>query len=100
MRKVAAIKSWVDDYDAVVKAVEDLRLMPEFVEAGLTTEAEMDAQYAHTTDLIEKLELRNMLRSEEEQVRELVVRCMEDAAELRVRLIAECGVGANWVEAH
>ena len=42
----------------------------------------------------------DMLRSKEEQVRELVVRCMEDAAELRVRLIAECGVGANWVEAH
>ena len=65
---MAAIKSWVDDYDAVVKAVEDLRLMPEFVEAGLTTEAEMDAQYAHTTDLIEKLELRNMLRSEEDKM--------------------------------
>ena len=68
MRKVAAIKSWVDDYDAVVKAVEDLRLMPEFVEAGLTTEAEMDAQYTHTIDLIEKLELRNMLRSEEDKM--------------------------------
>ena len=65
---MAAIKSWVDDYDAVVKAVEDLRLMPEFVEAGLTTEAEMDAQYTHTTDLIEKLELRNMLRSEEDKM--------------------------------
>ena len=65
---MAAIKSWVDDYDAVVKAVEDLRLMPEFVEAGLTAEAEMDAQYAHTTDLIEKLELRNMLRSEEDKM--------------------------------
>ena len=65
---MAAIKSWVDDYDAVVKAVEDLRLMPEFVEAGLTAEAEMDAQYAHTIDLIEKLELRNMLRSEEDKM--------------------------------
>ncbi len=42
--------------------------MPEFVEAGLTTEAEMDAQYVHTTDLIEKLELRNMLRSEEDKM--------------------------------
>ena len=49
MRKVAAIKSWVDDYDAVVKAVEDLRLMPEFVEAGLTTEAEMDACLLYTS---------------------------------------------------
>lgn len=65
---MAAVKSWVDDYDAVVKAVEDLRLMPEFVEAGLTTEAEMDAQYTHTIDLIEKLELRNMLRSEEDKM--------------------------------
>lgn len=65
---MASIKSWVDDYDAVVKAVEDLRLMPEFVEAGLTTEAEMDAQYTHTIDLIEKLELRNMLRSEEDKM--------------------------------
>ena len=65
---MAAIKSWVDDYDAVVKAVEDLRLMPEFVEAGLTTEAEMDDHYAHTMDIIEKLELRNMLRSEEDKM--------------------------------
>ena len=65
---MAAIKSWVDDYDAVVKAVEDLRLMPEFVEAGLTAEAEMDDHYAHTMDIIEKLELRNMLRSEEDKM--------------------------------
>ena len=48
--------------------MEDLRLMPEFVEAGLTTEAEMEAQYTHTIDLIEKLELRNMLRSEEDKM--------------------------------
>ena len=42
--------------------------MPEFVEAGLTTEAEMDGHYAHTMDIIEKLELRNMLRSEEDKM--------------------------------
>ena len=42
--------------------------MPEFVEAGLTTEAEMDDHYAHTMDIIEKLELRNMLRSEEDKM--------------------------------
>ena len=42
----------------------------------------------------------DMLRSEASEVQELVVRCMEEAAKLRVALIAECGVGANWVEAH
>ncbi len=65
---MASIKSWVDDYDAVAKAVEDLQLMPEFVGAGLTTEAEMDDHYAHTMELIEKLELRNMLRGEEDKM--------------------------------
>ena len=42
----------------------------------------------------------DMLRSEETEVRELVVRCMEEAAKLKVALVAECGVGADWVEAH
>ena len=65
---MAAIKSWVEDYDAVVKAVEDLQLMPEFVAAELSSEAEMDEHYAHTIELIEALELRNMLRGEEDKM--------------------------------
>ena len=65
---MASIKSWVVDYDAVVKAVEELQLMPEFVAAELASEQEMEAQYAHTIELIEALELRNMLRSEEDKM--------------------------------
>ena len=65
---MASIKSWVDDYDAVEKGVEDLRLMPEFVEAGLATEAEMDEHYRATLERIEALELRNMLRGEEDKM--------------------------------
>lgn len=38
--------------------------------------------------------------TELDQVREIVVRCMENAAHLRVKLVAECGVGHNWLEAH
>ena len=65
---MASIKSWVEDYDAVAKAVEDLQLMPEFVAAELATEAEMEEHYAHTMELIEALELRNMLRGEEDKM--------------------------------
>lgn len=42
----------------------------------------------------------DLLKSEEDEVRELVVRCMENAARLKVALIADCGIGKNWVEAH
>ena len=43
---MAGIKEWVEEYDAVVKEVEDLRLMPEFVKEGVVTEQELDEQYA------------------------------------------------------
>ena len=42
--------------------------MPEFVAAELATEAEMEEQYARTIELIEALELRNMLRGEEDKM--------------------------------
>ncbi len=40
------------------------------------------------------------LREEESIVREIVVREMERAADLKVRLLAECGVGDSWLAAH
>ncbi len=42
----------------------------------------------------------DLLRSEEEAVRAIVTEQMEQAAELSVKLISECGVGDNWLEAH
>jgi len=42
----------------------------------------------------------DMLRSEQEQVVRIVTEAMESAASLKVRLIAEAGVGRNWLEAH
>ena len=69
LRRVAAIKAWVDDYDAVAKDVEDLALMPEFVkEGGVVSEQEMDVHYAQTLERIEKLEMRNMLRRDEDKL--------------------------------
>ena len=50
LRKVAAIKAWVDDYDAVAKDVEDLGLMPDFVKEGVMSEVELDDHYAQTLE--------------------------------------------------
>ncbi len=40
------------------------------------------------------------LRSEVERVREIVRTEMEGAAQLKVPLIVDCGVGENWLQAH
>ena len=42
----------------------------------------------------------DMLRSEQERVTAIVTECMESAAQLKVRLIADAGMGGNWLEAH
>lgn len=68
LRKVALIKAWVDDYDAIVRDVEDLGLMPDFVKEGVVSEPEMDDHYARTISRIEALEMRNMLRRDEDRL--------------------------------
>lgn len=65
---MAGIKAWVEEYDAVVKEIEDLQLMPEFVKEGVVTEQELDEQYARAIRRIEELELRNMLRRDEDRM--------------------------------
>ena len=40
------------------------------------------------------------LRSEQERVARIVTESMEHAADLKVRLLVECGAGRNWLEAH
>lgn len=42
----------------------------------------------------------DMLRTEQEAVTRIVTECMESAAQLKVRLVADAGVGRNWLEAH
>ena len=68
LKKVADIKSWIDDFEAVRKGVEDLQLLPDFVAAGVMSEEEIDAEYAATVERIEKLELRQMLGSDEDKL--------------------------------
>lgn len=68
LKKVAAIKSWVVDYDAIATAMDELNLVPEFIKEGAASEEDLDIAYDKALHLIEALEMRNMLRSEEDKM--------------------------------
>lgn len=42
----------------------------------------------------------NVRKEEFDRVKEIVLNCMEHVLQLRVPLIADCGEGKNWLEAH
>ena len=68
MKKVKALHFWIEGYEEVEKAVDELTLGFDFVKEDLLTEPELDEMYARTIGMIEKLELRNMLRHEEDKM--------------------------------
>ena len=68
LKKVADIKALLDEYAAAYRAVEDLDLIPDFVSEGALSEAEADAQYATSTEMVEKLELKQMLSGKEDKL--------------------------------
>ena len=68
MKKVRSIKSWIVAYDEVRAAAEELQLAYDFNKEGAVSEEEVDTAYHHTLELVENLELKNMLRSEEDHL--------------------------------
>lgn len=68
MKKIKDLHFWLDSYKEVSSQAEELRLAFDFLKEGLVEEADIDAQYARVLDLIEHLELRNMLRREEDKL--------------------------------
>jgi peptide chain release factor 2 len=68
MKKVKTLKSWVESYDEVKAAEDDLQVLYEFAKEGEAEQEEVDEQYANSMKLLEELELKNMLRKEEDQL--------------------------------
>ncbi len=68
MKKIRELKSWVNGFNEINTAVEDLTVAEEFLKEGALTEDEVETSYQQTLSLVENLELKNMLRREEDKL--------------------------------
>ena len=68
MKKIKELKYWIDGYNQVAAAVEELQLAYEFLKEGVVEEADVDKAYERAINLVSELELRNMLRREEDKM--------------------------------
>lgn len=68
MKKVKDLKRWVDGFSEVENAVEELKLAFDFFKEELVSEEEIDEAYKKAYSLVEELEMRNMLSSEEDHL--------------------------------
>lgn len=68
LKKVASIKAWTEGFNKVNRLVDDLQVIFDFAREGAATSDEVDANYADCITAIEDLELKNMLRNEEDKL--------------------------------
>ncbi|NHF59209.1 peptide chain release factor 2 [Flavobacteriaceae bacterium TP-CH-4] len=68
MRFIQSKKKWVDDYNAAKTLVGDLEVLLEFQQEGEIPESEVEKQYGNALDLIEKMEFKNMLSEEGDEL--------------------------------
>jgi peptide chain release factor 2 len=68
MKKVKDIQKWLEWYKEVKTLTDELELAVDFYKDQLVTEEEIDADYQKAIHAIEELELKNMLRSDSDQM--------------------------------
>ncbi len=66
MKKVKSLEKWIEGYKEVKTLVDELELAFDFYKEEMVTEQEVDEAYAKTIEAVEALELKNMLRQEED----------------------------------
>jgi len=64
MKELRNKKQWTNDYEQAVNWMEELEILCEYFKDGDATDAEVDAKHAELSALIEKLEFKNMLSNE------------------------------------
>ncbi len=68
MKKIKDKKIWTDAFGAIETTQGDLEVLVEFQEVGEATADEVHAQYLDLMQMVEDLEFKNMLQSEEDHL--------------------------------
>ena len=68
MKKIKSLRNWINGCEEVELAVDEVTTGFDFVKEGLVEEDELDALYSKALKMLEKLELRNMLRHDEDKM--------------------------------
>ncbi|MBP3547971.1 MAG: peptide chain release factor 2 [Alistipes sp.] len=68
LKRVADIRSSIEEWESARRTVDDLELVPDFVAEGVLTEEEAEEQYRVAAEIVEKLELRQMLSGKEDRL--------------------------------
>ncbi len=68
MKKISGLKAWVTSYEEMSTAVDDLQVIYDFFREGEAGEEDLDNQFGKTLEIVEALELKNMLRKEEDEL--------------------------------
>jgi len=103
MKKLRELKSWVNDWEEVHTANEDLKLIYDFFKMGEAEESDVTEQYNLTKEMLEKLELKNMLRRDEDKLGALLKinagaggTESQDWAEMLMRMYLRWGEAHNY----
>ena len=68
MQSIKSKKKWVEDFEEAKTLVSDLEVLMEFQQAGEVSEDEVTQQFEKAISAIEKLEFRNMLSDEGDEL--------------------------------
>ena len=68
MKAIKSKKIWTDSFARLNTSLEDLETLYEFYTEGEAEEAEVDQEFEHVVNILEELEFKKMLSSEEDQL--------------------------------
>ena len=66
MKAIRALKFWVEAFDQLASAIDDVEVLMDFVKEGAAEASEVDESYAALVKQVEEIELKNMLSGEED----------------------------------